>query len=152
MLLRLLFSRTSHTGCPEEFAPTAPIELIAVPSARLDLWDERSHPAVESVPVAELRRGGTATLAPRASRTRGGAGLELDLADNRRLDSLPSELRTRLPSRGLVNLAEARLVVQTLETMLLDPACQSLFSDTPVDEPQIAVLSLHPAQVELLRF
>jgi hypothetical protein len=128
-------------------------------------WDDApSQPRVEFVPVPPLRernelgkgkdgpippgRGGPLTL-PR----KGGAGLEIDLADPRQRTRLPSNLGVDLPSRGFVNYAEAQAVVRTLEAMAAKPA------DWPgldggmghSNQPVVAVLALFPAQVELLR-
>ena len=104
------------------------------------------------VPCGEPRdwtpdRNGTIALASRV-RPRLGAGFEVDLGDGRRLDAIGSELRSGLPPRGIVNLSEARLVVQTLESLAAESPCFPLAGDV---EPHVAVLSLYPAQVELLR-
>ncbi len=124
-------------------------------------------PAVEFVPVPALeneahsrpdaeglaRRGGTATASPRLRSTRGGAGLEIDLADPRRLDPLPAELRAALPGRGLVNLFEAQAVVRKLETLTADPAFRAAaaeWSGGATRRPALAVLALYSAQAELI--
>ena len=45
---------------------------------------------------------------------RGGAGLEIDLADHRQRARLPAELAALFPATGLVNLAEAHAVSDIL--------------------------------------
>jgi hypothetical protein len=145
-------------------------------------------PAVEFVPVPPLdaewgrrrpeaegrgRRGGTATVAARARPSRGGAGLEIDLADPRRLDPLPPDLRAALPRQGLVNLFEARAVVRKVEALVGDAAiraaaaewdgrqgrapgacgaaCRESAASCVGRPPVLAVLALYPAQAELVR-
>jgi hypothetical protein len=145
-----------------------------------------AHPAVEFVAVpalngpAESRRrgdeegrrrgGGIATVAPRLRPVKGGAGLEMDLADVRRVVQLPAELRACLPGHGLINVPEAQAIVQTLETLAGDPAFQAAVAAwqrrhaTVCDQanprhagrqhghhPAVAVMALYPSQVELLR-
>jgi hypothetical protein len=147
------------------------VEFIAVPAVTETGRTEsrRSEP--------EARRGGgTATLAPRLRSVRGGAGLEVDLADvpateqrgaPRRPDLLPGDLRPLLPARGLVNYLEAQAMVSALETLVSDPAFQSASAvwqqrqaavceaaagngEPATAAPSVAVLCLFPAQVELL--
>jgi superfamily I DNA and/or RNA helicase len=62
---------------------------------------------------------------------------------------LPAELRAALPRQGIVNLAEARAVVQALEALAAEAARSS--SREAQAAPAVAVISLFPAQVELLR-
>lgn len=71
-----------------------------------------------------------------------GAGLELDLADRRHLDRLPTELRAVLPNDGIVNYFEAQAVVRALEGL----AAQGIPTLA-----KTAVIALYPAQVELIR-
>jgi hypothetical protein len=140
------------------------VEFVAVPALSEGLRGEarRGEP--------EPRRGGagTATLAPRLRAVRGGAGLEVDLADvsaadnrslPRRTDALPGELRPQLPARGLINYLEAQALVSALEALVSEPAFQQA-SDAwqrratalcPAAVPTVAVLCLFPAQAELLR-
>jgi hypothetical protein len=117
-------------------------------------------------------RGNVALKAPRLRAVKGGAGLELDLADNRPLERIPTDLRAVLPRQGLVNYLEARALVQTLEHLVADPAFQAAsaqwlasqaMSCACVDSecgsqaggtehrPVVGVIGLYPAQVELLR-
>jgi hypothetical protein len=70
-----------------------------------------------------------------------GAGLELDLADRRHLDRLPTEMRSVLPDAGLVNYFEAQAIVRTLEK--LAGSEKSLQS--------VVVIALYPAQALLIR-
>ena len=60
-------------------------------------------------------------------------------------------LIAQLPPRGIINLPEARLVVQTLEAIVLDPSIHAVLSEVADSGPQVAVFSLHFAQIELLR-
>jgi hypothetical protein len=115
---------------------------------------------------------------PRLRGVKGGAGLEVDLADPRRpLEPLPPEVRAVLPHRGLVNYLEARAVVRRLEALLADADFQAAGLDwqrqppAPGDpaaaegdpptngrggaaiyRPAVAVMALSPAQVELVRW
>jgi hypothetical protein len=102
----------------------------------------------------------TATLAPRLRAMKGGAGLEIDLAAPRRIGSsgsLPDDLRAGLPGQGIVNLAEARAIVELLETMTADhtfapaPDASLPGSASASTGPTVAVISLFAGQVELLR-
>lgn len=97
-----------------------------------------------------VRRDGEKTH--RHTSLRGGAGLELDLADKRHRDRLPNELRAELPAQGLVNYWEGLAVVRFLESLVLsenemDGAC----SCPPLEERSIGVVAFYPSQVALLR-
>jgi hypothetical protein len=125
---------------------------------------ERGLPRAVFVPVPPIRernelakgkdgqaapgRGGPLTL-PR----KGGAGLEIDLADPRHRTRLPSDLGVDLPNRGFVNYLEAQAVVRTLEAMVAKPADWPGLEGTAgnPDRPMVAVLALYPAQVDLIR-
>ena len=142
--LTSVFMDNAHTASGADDAPA--VEFVPVPA----LEDEaRSRHGAEGW----SRRGGTATAAPRLRSTRGGAGLEIDLADPRRLDPLSAELRAALPGRGLVNLFEARAVVRKLETLAADPTFRAEAAEwvgaTP--RPALVVLALYPSQAELIR-
>jgi hypothetical protein len=75
---------------------------------------------------------------------RGGAGLELDLADLRSRERVPAALRPALPPHGVINLDEAQAIVRLLETLT------AAGSPDGIRQP-IAVTALFPAQVALLR-
>jgi hypothetical protein len=148
-----------------------PVEFVPVPA----MSDQRPDPRRPAEP--DLRRGGTATLAARSRQTRG-AGVEIELADLpagdprgvRRNDVLPADLRAALPATGLINLVEARAMLAALEDLVSDPAFQAASAawqqkpaldclsasgtcgaHGPVANPSVAVMSLFPAQVALLR-
>jgi superfamily I DNA and/or RNA helicase len=76
---------------------------------------------------------------------RGGAGLDLDLADPRQRERLPAELRQDLPAKGFVNLPEAQAVIRLLENLIADlPA-------PPAERPtSVAVLAPYEAQAALV--
>jgi hypothetical protein len=150
-----------------------PVEFVPVPSLA-----EAAHRGDLRRGEPETRRGGggTATLAPRLRAVRGGAGLEVDLADvstaesrgtPRRPDQLPGDLRSLLPPRGLVNYQEAQAIVSALEALVADPAFQAASAawqqrqsaacrtaagtcEPASTAPSVAVLCLFPAQAELL--
>jgi hypothetical protein len=127
--------------------------------------------AVEFVPVPELREAagtrerrnaglgdgklgtGTANARPAALPRRGGAGLEIDLAEPRQRERLPAELRADLPNQGLVNYAEAQAVVRTLASLVKEPGgCARVDKEQRgIVQPTVAVLALYPAQAALIR-
>jgi hypothetical protein len=169
-------------GARDSALTRAPVEFVAVPSLPSS---ENRHRAESDAPwnggdstaAYGCSEGGQAALSVRAPRLRavkGGAGLELDLGDNRPLTHLPTEVRAILPRQGLVNYLEARAVVQRLEMLAKDAAflsacanwrrrrawpCEhsgaSMSSDCdcpfPDSGPAVAVMALYPAQAELLR-
>jgi hypothetical protein len=172
---RTAFLSTPHRMCP----PLARFVTGLLDAARVadprpdDSPRPGARPAVEFVPVPPLppdneprrrgesdsrrRRGGTAT-APRLKANRGGAGLETELAEARRPDLLPAELRGALPAKGLVNYLEARAVVQELEALAADAgfraeaeAWRQAACGRDVSGPAVAVMALYPSQVELIR-
>jgi hypothetical protein len=106
--------------------------------------DPDAHPPVEFIPVPGLPDEGGSRRRPGPRRIpaglKGGAGLEVDLADPRHRDRLPPELLAALPDRGLVNLPEAQAVVRLLEDL----------ADEPATGP-VAVVALSPAQAALIR-
>jgi hypothetical protein len=93
---------------------------------------------VEFVAVPSVERNGNA--GPPHLQRRGGAGFEIDLADSRQRTHLPPDMRDTLPARGVVNLVEARAVVERLERLIAERA------PSPV-----GVLALTAAQATLVR-
>jgi hypothetical protein len=159
----LLFTGSYRTA---ECAAAGPVvEFVAVPAL------EREEPRRHSEREPAWGRGGTATVAPRLRSARGGAGLEIDLADARLLEHVPADLRAALPKQGLVNYLEAVAVVRALEALVADPGfrdasaawqrqqaalCQHAGEVCDVPErrghcPSVGVLALYPAQAELIR-
>jgi hypothetical protein len=116
-----------------------------------------------SLVEAHLGGGATATVA-RQRTVRGGAGLEIDLTDPQAGRLIPADLRGELPAQGVVNLSEARAVVQALEALVRDDDFRTASSrwaeqgapprcprcDGPPPGPAVAVLALFPAQARLL--
>jgi len=98
-----------------------------------------SAAAIEFVPVPAL--GGSGRAIPPLPR-KGGAGLELELADPRQRERLPADLRAVLPNHGFVNYPEAQAVVRTLVGLSKE------FGDR---QPVVAVLAVYPAQADLIR-
>jgi hypothetical protein len=150
-----------HVG----LAAGAPVEFMCVPSGGTELEGRG-----QSNPESSWTSGGAA-LAARPRTVKGGAGFEVDLADSRRTDSLPSDLRPLLPATGVVNYVESQAVVRALEQIVAESAgrlpavssggapCENASvngSGTPVDCnadrhcPTIAVIALQPAQAVLL--
>src|SRR5206468_854050 len=74
---------------------------------------------------------------PAHARNRGGAGIEIDLADPVQRGRLAPELARILPARGCVNPVEARAIAE-------------LIMHLPMDH-RIAIASPYAAQTELLR-
>ncbi|HEY7155044.1 MAG TPA: AAA domain-containing protein [Gemmataceae bacterium] len=163
-----------------EDAARPPVEFVAVPS--LSAGEGRCHAETEehwsggehTHAYSERARAAVSVRAPRLRSVKGGAGLELDLADNRPLEQLPADLRATLPREGLVNYLEARALVKRLESLIRDDAfraacerwrqrrdglcehgCASPSAECgcpfPEAGPAVAVMALYPAQVELLR-
>lgn len=155
-----------------------PVEFVAVPGL---LAGESPHHAEaeprhssEAAPISGKRgAGGVSVRAPRLRAVKGGAGLEMDLADDRPLPQLPADLRALLPRQGLINYLEARAVVNRLAALLQEDAfrsaceswrqrrswpCQQGCSSPSGcacphgdNAPVVAVMALYPSQVELLR-
>src|SRR5262249_597922 len=97
------------------------------------------------------RRPGGADAAAQLARTKGGAGLELDLADLRHRDRMPSEFRSALPKQGLVNYLEAQAVVRALDGLAADAGLARAAARLNLPRPTVAVVALYPAQAELIR-
>ena len=141
------------------------LEFIGVPTLPPEHEPRRhsSHPtqSPEVRGVGGEGGGGTATVTPRPRTVRGGAGLEVDLADPRHHDPLPADVRAQLPKEGYVNFLEAQAVVRRLETLVQDPAVlavsaalrcrQANVCHADAHCPAIAVMALYESQVELLR-
>ncbi len=145
--------------------PTPCVEFVSVPS----LGDDRTGRRPES---AGRGGSGVATLAPRLKSLRGGAGVEINLAEPRRHDLLPGDLRGVLPAQGLVNYLEAQAAVRLVRELLDDPDARAEIlawqrtngnlCKAPAEpcagplgrerNPGIAVLALYPAQVQLIRY
>ncbi len=105
------------------------VEFVAVPPLSQDK-ESRRHGDKETphAPPSSAGHPSGAAVAVRGPRLRGlkgGAGLEVDLADARPLEQLPAEVRAALPRRGLVNYLEARAVVRQLEALLADADFQA---------------------------
>ena len=74
---------------------------------------------------------------PAGGQRRGGAGFEIDLGDPRQRELLPTDLASRLPARGCVNLPEAQAISEFLQRSSFGAAA--------------AVTAAYPAQTALLR-
>jgi len=130
--------------------------------------------AVEFVPVPSMLNGGGSRLSKDGTASsakakisflsgKGGAGLEIDLADPRQRNRLPADLPAQLPSQGLINYREALAVVQYLERLAGDPAPvggpwgvvrgASNTGRLAAREirPVIAVIALYSSQAALIR-
>lgn len=100
-------------------------------------------------PEPRWSTGATVTV-PR-QRTARGAGLEIDLADPRRLPGppqLPLEVRATLPPEGVVNVAEAMTLIDHLAALLSGPEAAQL---EQVRGLKVAVIAPLPAQAALLK-
>ena len=147
-LSELLFA--GHYGIPCEterglFGELSPVELVAVPESGSVSGRRGNDP--------EPRWGGgnATTMAPRAARRQRRGGDRDRPVRSSRAETLPAELGEALPKQGVVNLVEARAVVQRLESLALDPVFAAACAHGPISGPAAAVMSLFPAQVELLR-
>jgi hypothetical protein len=163
-LARFLSALVFDGACAVREADDArAVEFVPVPSLEGEPAPRRHEPEGPD-------HGGVAVAAPRLRAVRAGAGLESDLAEPRPLDPLPAELRAALPTRGLVNLFEARAMVRKLENLLADAEFRTAAEDwsaraahfsTPSEckcasascarRPALAVMALYPAQAELIR-
>ncbi len=164
-LSELLFAGACEPAAPAT-ADGASVEFVAVPPGPAPGEDWRAPPARSPAngPAVSVR-------APRRRASKGGAGLEVDLADTRPLEHVPPEVRACLPREGLVNYLEARAVVSRLEALLGETdfvACglrwqgeqesrcgcagtQAGATRPAAHCPTIAVMALYAAQAELLR-
>lgn len=168
----LLFGGALVAPAADEASCEPVIDFVSVPS-----YSDARRRAESGGPDRSGRRDSGAAisvLAPRLKTVKGGAGLEMDLAEARPIEHLPADLRAALPRKGLVNFLEARAVVAHLEALLADPAfveaglrwqegpaspCRQTGTGCsppqagkrPHHCPTVAVMALYPAQVELLR-
>jgi hypothetical protein len=154
-------------------------EFVAVPALlsaeTRHRADTEGHPGSGEAAAGHGERGREAVSVrtPRLRAVKGGAGLELDLADDRPLPQLPAELRALLPRQGVVNYLEARALVKYLEALVVQQEFCSAYEQwrqcrlwpcrhgcrspsacacpQPDNNPAVAVMALYPAQVELLR-
>jgi AAA domain len=92
-------------------------------------------PHVEFLAVPDSNSRNRRDHAPGRSTRVGGAGYEIDLADQRQRAALPLDM-TDLPTSGFVNLPEAQALVRYLE---------------PIAGQNLAVTSPFPAQLAVLR-
>lgn len=131
------------------------VDFVAVP-AQTATTEGRKHSESES----RRRGGGSTSVATRPRAQRGGAGLEVELGDPRRISALPVDLRPLLPAKGLVNYLEGQAVVRAVEALLCDPSFVADVSRWQQSDlrpglagrhPGLAVVALYPAQVELIR-
>ncbi|HEV3118088.1 MAG TPA: AAA domain-containing protein, partial [Gemmataceae bacterium] len=120
------------------------VEFISVPTAanrdEVVPPDEGTRPAKDRTVLFSSAR----------MARRGGAGLELDIADPRQRDRLPEEVRGKLPREGFVNLQEAQIVVRSLAA-LCRHAQSANGSAGDGARPAVAVIALQAAQAELIR-
>jgi hypothetical protein len=120
----------------------APVEFICVPPLNDRKESLKAKNRVPSVRVS---------VPPIPHK--GGAGLELNLAERRHRERLPPELERGLPEVGFVNLGEAQAVVRYLERLLTDRALAALAQEPAASAPKplVGIVALYPAQVELIR-
>jgi hypothetical protein len=130
-------------GEPAQDGPPA-VEFIAVPTAANR--DEVVPPDEGTRPARER----TVLFSSARMARRGGAGLELDIADPRQRDRLPEDLRGKLPKEGFVNLQEAQIVVRSLAALCRD-AQSANGSAGDGARPAVAIIALQVAQAELIR-
>lgn len=109
-----LLPRARDTAGPNGLACArdAVVQFVAVPA----LSETQARKAGD-LGGSKPDNGRRAAGASRARPGRGGAGLEVDLADPRQRERLPLELRDQLPSQGLVNWAEAQAMIHLLEDL-----------------------------------
>jgi hypothetical protein len=123
------------------------VQFVAVPSLRGEgKADSRRQDA-------DHRNGSHHAGQHRHKPARIGSGQEIDLGDTRQREALPADLRQALPSRGLVNLPEAKAMIEALEKLVATPRYQAMIDawQTTHSGPAVAVMSLFEAQCVLLR-
>jgi hypothetical protein len=144
--------RTIHLGVLQRMEPRLGMFLAGILShakprpARQEDTSNAAAAAVEFVPVP--------ALAKNSLLRRGGAGVELDLADQRQRERLPIELRGTLPKDGIVNHFEAQAVVRGLSELAVQLSAAIPSKPSPHQNGSlatVAVLALYPAQEALIR-
>jgi hypothetical protein len=127
---------------------SAPVEFLPVPPPH-----ETTGTQGITRPAAGQRKAGMASPNSRPGElshgrlpVKGGAGLEIDLAESRHRERLPAELRAELPHQGFVNYSEAQAVLRTLAGFF-----QKSGQPPASAWPAVAILALYPAQAELIR-
>jgi hypothetical protein len=142
---------------------SAPVEFLPVPLPREAVGTQ--EPARPGAGQRKASLASPSSRPPELSQVRltlkGGAGLEIDLAEPRHRERLPVELRAGLPNQGFVNYAEAQAVVRTLAGFIQESARQGREGEKLVVAwspdhattrgPAVAILALYPAQAELIR-
>lgn len=78
---------------------------------------------------------------------------ECDLADPRHRERVPGELRGSLPPKGYVHIAEAAVVVQTLENLTRDHALLAALERARLHQERvtIGVMALYASQAQVIR-
>jgi hypothetical protein len=132
----------SRDGPPAtEGASRSVVEFLPVPPV----------PSARAQPGPRGPGGPNGNHRPRGP-AKGGAGLELDPADVRQRERLPSALSAGLPGSGRVNYLEAQAAVGVVQSLLADRSLASQARDAlPPNDPIIAVLAPYAAQAELIR-
>jgi hypothetical protein len=107
-----------------------------------------SEASVEFVPVPSLPRGGHRS-SRQTPRLPNGAGLEVDLADPRHRDRLPTELHTRLEAtRGFANYPEAQAVVRAVTQLARERSSGNSMGRIAAGASRTSNgLSMHPVRV-----
>ena len=120
-------SATAGTGLNGDDSVPAELEFVPVPSLSREGERGRNSRAAASTPYVK-----------------GGAGLELDLADGRQRERVPPEHRPHLPGRGYVNYVEAQAIARRMA---------ALHREHPANgqTTSVAVITFSPSQAALLR-
>ena len=107
------------------------------------------HGMAKTRPGRDHGRGPRNGTASHTTLPSAGAGLETELAAPRSTDRVLNDLRSSLPTRGLVNLTEAKAVVRRLEELLSHATRGN--GQAYCQESKFAVIALSFAQAELIR-
>lgn len=126
-----LSSLGEMTGCD------APVIFVPVP-------DPSAHSRRAGNGASQTFGNPRVLLADKLVRSRGGAGLELNLGDPRQFERLPATVRSKLPREGFANYYEAEMVLRQLNRLY------EKLSAGP-QKPRVAVLALYLGQVQLIR-